>query len=177
MSTKSVALILGYGPNVGASVAKKLASQGFRVAVASRSGAANSDGFLSLKADFTQPSSISGLFDSVKKEFNAPPSVVVYNAALTTKPPDEKNLFSLPVDTVQSEFNANTISAYVAAQQAVNGWATLPDGTKKTFIYTGNILNTTVWASPFMMSNGMGKSAAAYWIGVADQFYSSQGAR
>jgi NAD(P)-dependent dehydrogenase (short-subunit alcohol dehydrogenase family) len=40
-----VALILGAGPGVGIAVAKKLASNGYRVAVASRSGKSSTEGF------------------------------------------------------------------------------------------------------------------------------------
>lgn len=177
MSSKSVALILGYGPGIGASVAKKFASKGFRVAVASRSGTASSEGYLSLKADFTKPGSIPWLFDSVQKEFDAAPSIVVYNAAATTTPPDAESIFSTPVEAVLSDLNVNTISPYVVAQQAVAGWKTLPEGTKKTFIYTGNICNVFVLPTPMLMTGGMGKSASAYWIGVADALYASKGAR
>lgn len=176
MTTKSVVLILGAGPRVGSSVAAKFASSGYHVAVASRSGA-QTPGYLSLKADFANPDSIPALFKAVKAEFKAAPSVVIYNAAALTAPLDEKSALSIPAATFAADLNVNTVSAYVAAQQAVLGWETLPEGAKKTFIYTGNILNTTVMPVPLMLDLGVGKAASAYWVGVADGTYASRGYR
>ncbi|KIW10488.1 hypothetical protein PV08_11452 [Exophiala spinifera] len=179
MAANPVVLILGSGPRVGAAVAAKFFSSGYKVAVASRGGTGtkNSDGYLSLKADFANPASIPALFDAVKAEFQAAPTVVVYNAAALTPPPVQDNIFSIPVETVTKDLNINTVSPWVAAQQAVSAWATLPKGTKKTFIYTGNGLNTTVIPVPLMVDLGVGKSASAYWLGTADALYSSQGIR
>lgn len=176
MAANSVALILGFGPGIGTSVAKKFASIGYKVAVVSRSGRGG-EGYLSLKTDFYKPDSIPKLFEDVKKEFNAAPSVVVYNASVRTSPPDKDSIFSTPADALVADMNVNAISPYVAAQLAVKGWETLPKDTKKTFIYTGNFLNEVVLASSAFMTQGMGKSAAAYWIGNADLLYSAQGLR
>ncbi|OQU97021.1 hypothetical protein CLAIMM_03026 [Cladophialophora immunda] len=179
MGSTPVAFILGYGPGIGAAVARKFANNGYKVAVASRSGSntRTTEGFLSLKADFTKPDSIPALFTTVKNEFHAAPEVVVYNAAVRTPPPVKDSIFSTPAEAVLSDLNVNTTSPYVAAQQAVTGWATLPKEAKKTFIYTGNILNVSVVPSPAMMTLGMGKSASAYWVELADQLYSTQGFR
>ncbi|KIM98594.1 hypothetical protein OIDMADRAFT_105110 [Oidiodendron maius Zn] len=179
MAASSVVLILGSGPRVGASVAKKFASNGYKVAVASRSGSGTktAEGYLSLKADFTKPESISALFDAVKTEFKASPSVIVYNAAALTSPPDENSCFSIPAETVVLDLNVNTVSPYVAAQEAVRGWETLPKETKKTFIYTGNAMNVTLVPMPMVMDLGMGKAASAFWVGLADATYSGRGSR
>ena len=179
MAVTPVVLILGAGPRTGASVAKKFASDGYKVAVASRSGSGTrtADGFLSLKADFTKPDSIPALFHAVKTEFQAPPTVVVYNAAALTNPPDKDSVLSISAESVASDLNVNTISPYVAAQQAISGWETLPRETKKTFIYTGNALNASIVPIPLFLDLGMGKSASAFWIGVADATYKSQGFR
>jgi len=179
MATRPVILILGSGPRIGASVAEKFAKKGYQVAITSRTGtgAKNPQGYLSLKADFTKPDSIPAVFDAVKAEFHAAPSVVVYNAAALTPPPEQNSLFSVSVDSVISDLNINTVSAYAAAQQAVRGWEGLPKTTQKTFIYTGNALNELVIPVPMMMNLGMGKSASAHWIGVADGLYSAQGYR
>ncbi|KAI1472656.1 NAD(P)-binding protein [Daldinia caldariorum] len=178
MSVNAV-LILGAGPRVGASVAQKFASSGYKVAIASRNGtgAKTAEGFLSLKADFAKPESIPALFNAVKTEFQTAPSVVVYNAASLTNPPDKDSPLSIPVDSVVSDLNVNTVSPYAAAQQAVKEWATLPKEARKTFIYTGNILNVSILPLPVFHNLGIGKSASAYWIGVADANYSPQGFR
>jgi NAD(P)-dependent dehydrogenase (short-subunit alcohol dehydrogenase family) len=179
MATNPVVLILGAGPRIGAAVAEKFASNGYQVAVASRSGSGTktAKGFLSLKADFTKPDSIPALFDAVRTEFHTSPSVVIYNAAALTSPPDKDSTLSISAEIVALDVNVNTISPYVAAQQAVRGWETLPKETKKTFIYTGNIMNVSIVPMPLMLHKGMGKSASAFWIGLADATYSALGFR
>lgn len=176
MTANPVALILGAGPRVGISVAKKLAGEGYKVAIVSRSGA-STEGFLSLKADFTKPNSIPALFKAVESEFHAPPSVIVYNAAARTLPPVENSLFSLSAEDLVSDFNVNVLGAYVAAQQAVAEWEKLPKEEKKTFIYTGNIMNTAIIPMAAAVNLGLGKSASSYWIGLADMLYKANGYR
>jgi len=179
MAASRVVLILGAGPRVGAAVASKFASNGYAVAIASRSGTGqkNDKGFLSLRADFTQPDTVPPLYEAVKAEFKAFPNVVVYNAAALTVPPIAESLLSIPVDKVVADLNVNTVSAYAAAQQAINGWETLAADVKKTFIYTGNALNTIVSPTPMMLNLGTGKSASAYWLGSADAAYAGKGYR
>ncbi|KAE9364227.1 hypothetical protein N431DRAFT_431154 [Stipitochalara longipes BDJ] len=179
MAAKPVVLILGAGPRVGTSVAEKFASIGYQVALASRSGSGTKTdkGFLSLKADFNKPDSIPALFHAVKTELHTAPSVVVYNAAALTPPPDDNSVLSISADSVASDLTVNTVSAYVAAQQALIGWETLPKDAKKTFIYTGNGLNASIVPVPVFLNLGMGKSASAFWIGVADAAYSAKGYR
>ncbi|CAH0045680.1 unnamed protein product [Clonostachys solani] len=179
MAANSVVLILGAGPRVGTSVATAFARDSYKVAIASRSstGGKTPEGFLSLKADLAEPESIPGLFDAVKKEFNTAPNVVVYNGAALTPPPKEDSLLSVPSEALASDLSTNTISPYVAAQQAIKGWQTLPKEVKKTFIYTGNKSNVSLMPIPITMTLGVGKSASAYWIGLADTMYSAQGYR
>lgn len=178
MASAPAVLILGAGPRVGSSVAERFASDGYKVAVTSRSGKGTDKvtGILSLQADFTKPDSIPALFDAVKNEFGSFPSVVIYNAAALT-PPTKEVALSIPADSFAKDFNVNTVSPYVAAQQAVSGWETLPQESKKVFIYTGNFQNESIDPRPVMMNLGMGKSATAYWIGLADQTYSARGFR
>lgn len=177
MANEPVVLILGAGPRIGVSVAEKFASSGYKVAVVSRSGNKTVEGVLSLKADLTKPDSISALFNAVKTEFHVSPSVVIYNAAALTNPPAKESMFSTSAESVESDLNVNVISPYVAAQQAVIGWETLPKETKKTFIYTGNIMNVSILPMPMMLTLGMGKAASAFWIGLADAMYSARGFR
>lgn len=178
-AAKSVVLILGAGPRIGASVAIKFASNGYSVALASRSGTGTKtdNGFLSLKADFAKPDSIPALFAAVKAEFQTFPAVIIYNAGSLTVPSDKDSVLSVPATSVASDLDVNTISPYVAAQQAVEGWKTLPKETKKTFIYTGNITNVAIVPLPMMLDIGIGKSATAFWIGLADTLYADQGFR
>ncbi|KAI1110204.1 hypothetical protein F5Y14DRAFT_429736 [Nemania sp. NC0429] len=179
MAASPVVLILGSGPRVGAAIASKFAKNGYRVAVTSRKGTGSktAEGYLSLKADFAKPESIPSIFDAVKAEFNAAPTTVVYNAAALTPPPKDDTLFSIPAESLSSDLNVNTVSPYVAAQQAIAGWETLPAETKKTFIFTGNILNVVTPPLPLFTTLGVGKAGAAFWIGVADATHSAKGYR
>ncbi|KAJ6084684.1 regulator of G protein signaling domain protein [Penicillium canescens] len=129
-------------PGIGSSVAATFANKGYQVAIASRKGTGSktSEGFLSLPADFANPDSVPALFNAVKSTFNATPSVVVYNAASLTPPPDNDSVLSIPAESVTADLNINTVSPYVAAQQAVQAWEGLPQDARKTFIYTGNML-------------------------------------
>lgn len=179
MSSSPVILILGAGPRIGASVADKFASDGYKVAVASRKGTGgkNEKGYLSIKADFSDPESVKAVFEAVEAEFNTVPSVVVYNAATLTPPPDKDSVLSITAASVASDLNVNTVTPYAAAQQTVAAWESLPAGAKKTFIYTGNVLNQAVLPVPMMQNLGIGKSASAYWIGLADMMYAAKGYR
>lgn len=179
MAATKVILILGAGPRVGAAVAQKFSSGGYKVALASRKGTGSktSEGYLSLKADFSNPSTIADLFHTVKAELSAYPSVVVYNAAAMTPPPDDKQPLSIPAQSLTADLNVNTISPYVAAQEAIKGWETLSPEIKKTFIYTGNISNVKILPVPMTMSLSVGKSASSYWIGFADTMYAARGYR
>lgn len=178
MASNRIAIIMGAGPRVGGSVAEKLTKEGYKVATASRSGTGSksNSGILSLKADFSKPESIPPLFEAVKSELGDYPSVVVYNAAGMTPPPKEV-MFSIPTEKVDSDLKINTVSPYAAAQEAVKGWEMLPKEIKKSFIYTGNILNVAVLPVAMMTTLGVGKAASAYWIGTADQVYTKDGYR
>ena len=76
-----------------------------------------------------------------------------------------------------NDLNVNVVSPYIAAQEAVKHWETLPTEGKKVFIYTGNILNVAVLPVPLLLTGGMGKAAAAYWLGFADGAYAAKGYR
>jgi NAD(P)-dependent dehydrogenase (short-subunit alcohol dehydrogenase family) len=79
-SRSPVALIIGAGPNIGQSVARKFASKGYRVGLAARSvkETDSTDSQLNIPSDFTKTDDVVKAFDQVKKTFGIP-SVVVYN--------------------------------------------------------------------------------------------------
>lgn len=179
MAASPIVLILGAGPRVGEAVSETFAANGYKVAVPARKGtnSKNDKGFLSIKTDFTQPESVTAVFDAVKAEFGSPPSTVIYNAAALTPPSDKDSALSISATGVMSDLNVNVVGPYVAAQEAVKGWAMLPAAVKKTFIYTGNIQMETILPVPLMLNLGVGKAASAYWIGLVDGAYSAQGFR
>ena len=86
-------------------------------------------------------------------------------------------MFSITLQSMVSDLNVNTVTAYTAVQQAVEGWKLLPRETKKSFIYTGNVLNTMIMPTSAFTTLGTGKAASAYWIGTADAVHSAEGLR
>ncbi|KAF5695617.1 short-chain dehydrogenase reductase like yusS [Fusarium denticulatum] len=174
MAAKSpIVLILGSGPNIGQSVARKFASEGFRVAIASRSQKEtdSTDQQLNIKTDLTKPLEVADAFSKVKTIFGTP-SVVVYDASAAAFPPADD-----PLSVSYTDFSNNTAinihSAFIAAQQAVAGFAQLPESAARTFIYTGNILNVTIL--PKFLDAGVGKSGAAHMMWAAADAYKNKG--
>lgn len=78
--SSQIVLILGAGQNMGKSFAQKYASKGFKVAIASRTLSPEIQKLAdtSVKADFTNPSSIKSVFEKVKLEIGIP-NVIIYN--------------------------------------------------------------------------------------------------
>lgn len=90
---------------------------------------------------------------------------------MTFTPPDDA--FAVSLDDLSRDTSINIYSAFVAAQQAVLGFAQLPASASRIFIYTGNILN--VASLPRFMSAGIGKSGAANMIWTASDAYKERG--
>ncbi|KAI1032771.1 hypothetical protein LB504_006232 [Fusarium proliferatum] len=140
-----IVLIFGAGAKVGKSVAQAFGAKGYRLALASRS----QDPATSTDKELHIPTDL-GDTDSVIQAF--------------TKVRSE---FGHPHVVI---YNGN---AYAAAQEAVKGWKDFPKNSSPTYIYTGNIENEMRIAS--MMSLGVGKTAAAWFIEVAAASYKDQG--
>jgi NAD(P)-dependent dehydrogenase (short-subunit alcohol dehydrogenase family) len=193
MSDQKVVLILGAGSNIGQSSATAFASKGYKVALASRSAKTDEDtaDLKHFQVDLSNPSSVPELFTQLKEALGTP-SVVIYNgkynvptfhactrwpafskaAAATANEKD--NTFTVSVSDLEKTLATNTISPYAAAQQATLGFAELPDSASRTFIYTGNMLNTGVVIAPFM-TLGVGKSATAHIIQHAATTFKEKG--
>lgn len=86
---------------------------------------------------------------------------------------DANSPLSLPLENFVHDLNVNTTGAFVAAQQAVAAFETLPESSARTFIYTGNILNTVTMAP--LLDLGMGKSATAHMIELVSAAYRDRG--
>ncbi|TFK47153.1 putative short-chain dehydrogenase [Heliocybe sulcata] len=175
MSYPRVLLVLGAGPRVGLKVARKFAGHGYKVALAARnpSEEASKTGDLLIRADFSDPSAVSAIFDKVKTSLGIP-SVVVYNASSCHNSPSDEPL-SVPVSDFITDLTVNTISAFIAAQETIKGFDQLPSDVPKTFIYTGNILNVAHGIMPAITNAGVGKSATAHFIASAAIAYPGKG--
>ncbi|KAL7919890.1 hypothetical protein ACQKWADRAFT_315249 [Trichoderma austrokoningii] len=170
-----IVLILGAGPKVGLPTAKAFASKGYKVAVTARSlnEADSTDSQLNIKSDFANPDDVVSAFAKVKRELGIP-NVVIYNAgAATFSPPN--NPFAISLDAFKRDMTVNNTSAFVAAQQAVLGFAELPADAPKVFAFTGNILN--VRPLPQFLESGAGKSASAHMMMAAAAEYKEKGFR
>ena len=80
MASGKVILILGAGPRLGASIASKFESNGYKVALAARSvsDGTSPEGRLHIKCDLSNSLSVPTVFKTVEQSFGFP-NVVVYN--------------------------------------------------------------------------------------------------
>ncbi|CAI7657635.1 unnamed protein product [Penicillium pancosmium] len=167
-----VILILGAGPNVGQHVADEFSANGYKTALVSRNVTGkDNENQINIAADLSDPDSVSEIFSKVEAALGIP-SVVVYNAAALTIT-DAEDPLSISISDFNRDLVINTTSALAAAKYAASGFEKLPESASKTFIYTGNVLNTTAIA-PFL-SLGVGKSASAHFIQVAAEAYVGRG--
>ncbi|KAJ5565228.1 hypothetical protein N7513_001470 [Penicillium frequentans] len=141
MATSSpILLILGAGSNVGASVAKAFSEKGYKIALASRT-VKNEDSdpkLFHVACDLSDPFSVPDVFKNLEDPL------------------------ATPLAEFSQGLNINTASVYAAAQEAVKGFAELPAEASRTFIYTGNMLNTKVF--PPLFNLGVGKAATSHII-------------
>ena len=78
----------------------------------------------------------------------------------------------IPTKEFQRHLAVNTTSAFVAAREALSGFKKLGRG---DFFYTGNFL---VWNPiPKLLTLGLGKTASAHFIQIADSVWREKGMR
>lgn len=84
---------------------------------------------------------------------------MVYNACGAHRAQADGVLGSVSVKDFVVDLNANSVSSFVAAREAVKGWreGRVKDG---VFIFTSNLLNEQT-AVPGILNLGWGKNAAA----------------
>jgi NAD(P)-dependent dehydrogenase (short-subunit alcohol dehydrogenase family) len=84
--SEKVVLVLGAGKNVGEHVAQHFSKNGYKVALASRTGGTgSSDAFLHIKADLSDPGAVKPVFAEVTARLGTP-SVVIYNGKSSSNP-------------------------------------------------------------------------------------------
>ncbi|RAH44991.1 SDR family NAD(P)-dependent oxidoreductase [Aspergillus brunneoviolaceus CBS 621.78] len=168
-----VVLILGAGRNIGQHTAQHFAAKGYRVALTARN--VNPDDStetqLHIQCDLADPQAVHDVFSRVKTTLGVP-SVVIYNAYGLT-PTDADDVFKITTEQFTRDLNVNTTSVFVAAKLAVEGFETLPASAARTFLYTGNALNTV--AVPPLFTLGVGKTATAHMIECAAIAYREKG--
>ena len=80
---------------------------------------------------------------------------------------------ALSLADLRRDYAVNIDGAFVAMQQAAQGFAQLPSSAARTYIATGNVLNVAIL--PRFISQGVGKSAAAHMIWAASDAYKDRG--
>jgi NAD(P)-dependent dehydrogenase (short-subunit alcohol dehydrogenase family) len=112
------ALIVGAGPGLGASVARALASEGIKVALAARSTAdleilAKEIGGMTFACDATRRADVEALFREVDAGMGTP-DIVHYNASYRTRGP----LINLDPAEVEKSLAVTAFGGFLVAQQA-----------------------------------------------------------
>lgn len=129
-----VALIVGAGPGLGASLARTFAQAGYDVAVASRHAAGleplcSETGARHFVCDVSDAQSVQDLFRQLDAELGVP-DLVVYNAGAYTRGP----IANLDLNAVRSTLSVNGWGALVVAQEAAQRM--IPRGSG-TMLFTG----------------------------------------
>ena len=119
-----VAAVLGVGPGLGASVARRFASEGFAVALMARGEESVAGAWeeieelggtaLPVSTDATDPSSVESAFGRVREELGDP-EVFVYNAGAFQM----GGILEIEPDKFDECFRANCAGAFYAARQVL----------------------------------------------------------
>lgn len=117
------ALIVGAGPGISASFARKLAARGVRLALASRSTAKLSDlaaetGAMTVACDASEAGSVNDAFTAVDRELGGV-DLVLYNASMASRGP----LLDQDPAQVEQALKISCFGGFLVAQAAVRRMA------------------------------------------------------
>lgn len=112
------ALIVGAGPGISASLARRLADLGVKIALAARDiqkldALVRSTGAQAFAADAASPESVAALFEQVTSRYGEP-EIVVYNAGSRVQGP----LSELDPNAVQRALATTAFGGFLVTQQA-----------------------------------------------------------
>jgi len=135
MNGYDTALIVGAGDGLSASLARLLAQEGVRVALAARNvaklaGVAEATRAVTVACDAGEPDQVEAMFTTVDGAFGAPPDIVVYNASGRLRGP----LVDLHPAGVADALRVSAFGGFLVAQQAARRM--LPRG-KGAILFTG----------------------------------------
>jgi NAD(P)-dependent dehydrogenase (short-subunit alcohol dehydrogenase family) len=146
----STALIVGAGAGLSASLARALATEGIKVALAARSTADLHDLAIEVRADTfacdaSKPGDVERLFIGLDETVGAP-EIVIYNASYRTRGP----LIELDPAEVERSMAVTAFGGFLVAQQAVKRM--LPRG-RGAIVFTGASASVKGYAqsAPFAM--------------------------
>ena len=149
-----IALIVGAGSGLSASLARLFAREGVRVALAARhpdklAALCGETGAQAFACDATKPAEVERLFAAVESGLGAP-DVVVYNASLRVAGP----FVELKPPEVAASMTSSAFGAFLVAQQAVRRM--LPRG-QGAVLFTG--ASASIKGYPQSAPFAMGKFA------------------
>ena len=146
----STALIVGSGSGLSASLARLLAREGFKVALAARNteklaSLCENTGALAFACDATDLAQVSKLFQDVERKVGAP-DVVIYNASARSRGP----FVSLVATEVEQAIRTSAFGGFLVAQEAAKRM--LPKG-HGAILFTGASASVKGYAqsAPFAM--------------------------
>jgi NADP-dependent 3-hydroxy acid dehydrogenase YdfG len=147
-----IALIVGAGAGLSASLARLFSANGMRVALAARSvdklsSLCAETGAVAVGCDATEPSQVDALFHQVSEQLGEP-TVVVYNAGRRLRGPIE----ALDPSEVQKAWLASCFGGFLVGQQAARRMLAIGAG---TILFTG--ATASVKAFPQSAAFAMGK--------------------
>ena len=111
--TQPVALIVGAGSGLSASLARLLAKEGFHVAVAARNPDKLKDLGLALKCDAADAAQVEEAFGAVERKWGVP-DLVIYNASYRARGP----LVELKAEEVRKTLEVSAFAGFLVAQAA-----------------------------------------------------------
>lgn len=121
-SNSPVCVVIGVGPGLGLSIAKKFGREGCGVALVARradslfeyAALLEDEGIVAnvYTADVTDLTSLDRMVESIYKSMGIP-RILVYNAAVVTRLPPS----ALPVDTLVRDFSTNVVGALASVQR------------------------------------------------------------
>jgi NAD(P)-dependent dehydrogenase (short-subunit alcohol dehydrogenase family) len=146
----NMALIVGAGSGLSASLARLLAKEGIKVALAARStgdlaALVNETGAQAFACDATQRAEVEKLFADLEAAFEAP-DIVIYNASFRTRGP----FVDLEPAEVEQSLATTAFGAFLVAQQAARRMLVKQHG---AILFTGASASVKGYAqsAPFAM--------------------------
>ena len=150
MKQTEIALIVGAGSGLSASLARLFAGEGMRVAFAARNsdklaGLAKESGARAYACDAARPDEVALLFEAVSRDLGDP-NVVVYNAGLRVR----GTIDSLEPGKVKSALEIGAFGGFLVGQQAAKRM--LKSG-RGTILFTGATASVKGYpdSAPFAM--------------------------
>ncbi|CAF2984406.1 unnamed protein product [Rotaria sp. Silwood2] len=139
-SKKAVAIVIGVGPGLGTSLAKRFAAGGYAIGLIARKESSlqpvqkeleqHGHTALSVTADAGDASAIKSAIDTIRKKFDNDPEVLLYNASGFFY----GSVLDLKPEILQTALNTTVIGALAASQEVL---PTMIKNGKGTILFTG----------------------------------------